>query len=105
MIKDPFIPSIKQRGAALLVLLVCIAMMVMTCSAQIDTSNITPKRVSNKWPDDVLDLKGWIEYAIFILVVMAVIIVIGFILETMDCCVWSFRRCCGLCGGAKYKVR
>ena len=65
-----------------------------------------PTGVAVTWPgdDDLMNLSLWFNYLIFIGIVLVAIIVIGFLLEAIDCSIWCSRRCCKCCGSAVLKV-
>lgn len=66
--------------------------------------NPTGPRVD--WPDNdhMLNLGMWVDYAIFVGIVAVCIVLIGILLELMDCIIWCSRRVCNCCGGSKLEV-
>ncbi|KAG2374642.1 hypothetical protein C9374_010661 [Naegleria lovaniensis] len=67
------------------------------------TLEVNPSGPRTDWPDNanLLNLGMWVDYAIFVGIVAVCIVLIGILLESMDCIIWCSRRVCNCCGGSK----
>ena len=94
-------------SSVMMLLLLCLAAVLSSVSAQtnpfITTGSINGVRTSMPTNADAYHVYYWAEYGIYLIVVFAIIIVIGFLSYLVTTFFLCFRLC-GLCGGCKPKV-
>ena len=91
----------------LIAIVLCLAYCNSYSYGQLPAIKISaPTTVTVKWPSDenLFNLSEWFNYLIFVGIVLVAIILIGILLEIIDCGIWCSRRVCNCCGGSKLKV-